>query len=98
VAATASDIRRLENAIQRTERDTREVDGRIGEALNPSFLLSQNARFNLQLRPVEQPQVVRVQESLPERLALKREGVLPVFAPVNTGIAEAPTPGPAFRR
>lgn len=94
VAATASDIRRLEVSIQQSERNLREVDGRIGEALNPSFLLSQNDRFDLRLRPAAEPQVIRVPVALGARLAAKRDGVLPVFGPAGEGFAEAAQDNP----
>ncbi len=88
IAQTANSIRQLEASTRETDRRLSEIDTLIAAEHSAEVLERRNVEWNLGLVQPREQQVVRVTESVEQRLAAKRNSEL--FTPA---VSPVPMPG-----
>ncbi len=83
IAQTANSIRQLEATNRETDRRISEIDTLVASEQSPEVLTRRNAEWNLGLVQPREQQVVRVNESVEQRLAAKRNSELFSTGPAN---------------
>lgn len=83
ISSSASRRETLEQRRTELTRRTEELQGQIAMLMNPEVLQRHNREFGLGLVPTDEPQVVRVTESVTRRLAAKRNREILIASPLR---------------